>query len=331
MNKRLEIVLGQRYGRLTVLAPAQRDRYGHIQYRVACDCGNVYNAMPRSILSQKYGCKDCCVALRQANDRSRHLGERLNGWQILSVAGQNAAGIPLYMCKCLRCGTLCKHTYGQITSSKSSRCESCPPDYHFSIEGDHARGVLSDGSCFIVDVCAVPLAETVFWRNDTNGYIVGVIHTPEGNRQISLHRFVIGADENAVVDHINRDRHDCRASNLRLVTQHQNSLNKSYLHKSVSGYLGVTKMPGNSRYQARIGLNNRMIHLGVTKDAVEAAQLYNTAAQLLYGEFAGELNPVPDAPLHIVRQAVAKCRAVMSAAAAITTAKPPVEERLIAT
>ena len=65
-----------------------------------------------------------------------------------------------------------------------------------------------------------------------------------------------------------------------------------------------------------------MIHLGVTKDPVEAAQLYNTAAQFLYGAFAGELNLVPDAPAHIVQKAIERCRAVVGEAEIIIQQQP---------
>ena len=61
---------------------------------------------------------------------------------------------------------------------------------------------------------------------------------------------------------------------------------------------------------------------GITKDLVEAAQLYNTAARFLYGAFAGELNPVPDAPAHIAQKALERGCTVVGEAETIIQQQP---------
>ena len=322
MKQKLFLETGQRYGRLRILGMAPKDKYGHICYRVICDCGSVYTATASAIIRQKYGCKKCCVVLRQQDDHVRHIGEKRNGWHILSYDGVNESGIPLYACRCLRCGKISLHTYGQVTASKSPFCGKCKPNYHFIISGNSACGMLSDGTLFWIDAAMIPKVSCLYWKKDKQGYIVGGVPIDGTKKSIKLHRFILDADENVVVDHINRNPLDCRSANLREVTPHQNSLNKSYNKKSVSGFLGVTKIADSQRFQARIGLNNRMIHLGVTKDPVEAAQLYTTAAQFLYGAFAGELNPVPDAPAHIVQKAIERCRAVVGEAEIIIQQQP---------
>ena len=310
-----------------VLKPAPKDKYGHICYRAICDCGSVYTATASAVLYARN------MAVRSAAwfCGSRMIvcvvfGEKQNGCVAsCSYDGVNEkAGIPLHACRCLRCGEnqTCIHLYGQVAASKSSFCGKCTPNYHFIISGNSACGMLSDGTLFWIDAAMIPKVSCLYWKKDKRGYIVGGVPIDGTKKSIKLHRFILDADENVVVDHINRNPLDCRSANLREVTPHQNSLNKSYNQKSVSGFLGVTKTADSQRFQARIGLNNRMIHLGVTKDPVEAAQLYNTAARFLYGAFAGELNPVPDAPAHIAQKALERCCTVVGEAETIIQQQP---------
>ncbi len=56
-------------------------------------------------------------------------------------------------------------------------------------------------------------------------------------RHIILSRFIIDAKEGQIVDHINREPHDNRRRNLRIVTARQNSLNKKC--KNETGFIGV--------------------------------------------------------------------------------------------
>lgn len=111
-----------------------------------------------------------------------------------------------------------------------------------------------------------------------------------------------------IIDHINRDKTDCRSANLRYVTPQQNSMNRSIGRNCTTGYVGVCYMKRRNRYQAKISLNNRNIFLGTSTDPVECAQMYNIASQILFGEYHGHLNDVPDAPSEIYSRIEHKCR-----------------------
>lgn len=61
----------------------------------------------------------------------------------------------------------------------------------------------------------------------------------------SLHRYITGCTPNDgnIVDHINRDTTDNRKSNLRFVTNRENTRNRNISVKNKTGYHGVCEIP----------------------------------------------------------------------------------------
>lgn len=99
-----------------------------------------------------------------------------------------------------------------------------------------------------------------------------------------LHRIVTNCPEDKVVDHIDGNKLNNRAKNLRVCTQAENSRNRiglSYRKK----YKGVVAHK-NGSFRAEIKYNYKCIHLGYFKNAVDAAKAYDQAAQKYFKEFA---------------------------------------------
>ncbi|MBZ0293050.1 MAG: AP2/ERF family transcription factor [Anaerolineae bacterium] len=80
--------------------------------------------------------------------------------------------------------------------------------------------------------------------------------------------------------------------NLRFATRSQNGANKGIAISNTSGYKGVSFNQG--KWEARIRVEQRRIHLGRYPSALEAALTYDAAARLFNGDFAG-VN-FPDVP-----------------------------------
>lgn len=92
-----------------------------------------------------------------------------------------------------------------------------------------------------------------------------------------------GSWPESAIDHINGDRSDNRAVNIRLATQAQNGRNKRALGRHGKG---VTLERRTGRYVGRIYVDGRQIGLG-TFDTPEAAhEAYRAAAVKYHGEFA---------------------------------------------
>lgn len=88
------------------------------------------------------------------------------------------------------------------------------------------------------------------------------------------------------VDHINGVRSDNRLTNLRAATSPTNQWNRSKNTNNTTGFKGVFLFKPTGKYQAKIGVNNKKIHLGYFDSAEEASEAYKQAARLHHGDFA---------------------------------------------
>lgn len=73
----------------------------------------------------------------------------------------------------------------------------------------------------IIDSHDVPKIQAVKWALTTGDYVTGT-----KNRLIKLHRFIMDAPEDMVVDHINHNPLDNRRCNLRICTRAENMRNR---------------------------------------------------------------------------------------------------------
>jgi hypothetical protein len=119
----------------------------------------------------------------------------------------------------------------------------------------------------------------------TNGYVQGY-YNGKMNR---MHRLIMNAKFDQIVDHINGIRHNNLLSNLRFTTNSANSHNKISKNK----YKGVYKIEKKSKivYIASIHHNGIQTSIGHYINEDQAAFAYNMKAIELYHEFAS-LNEV---------------------------------------
>jgi hypothetical protein len=106
-----------------------------------------------------------------------------------------------------------------------------------------------------------------------------------------MHCLIMGAKG---IDHVNGNGLDNRRENLRPATNSQNMANRRPNINSSSPYKGVTWAPncGSGKWRANIKIDGASHTLGFFEDVREAAEAYDAAARVAFGEFA-RLN-VPD-------------------------------------
>jgi len=105
---------------------------------------------------------------------------------------------------------------------------------------------------------------------------------------IPMHRLIMNAPDDYLVDHRDRRTLDNRRVNLRLASPTQNQYNamKPKRKDSTSNYRGVSKSKLSSRWTARISVGGRRIGLGTYSTEIEAAKAYDRAARIFHGQFA---------------------------------------------
>jgi hypothetical protein len=150
-----------------------------------------------------------------------------------------------------------------------------------------------------------PLSGALTWKIDKGRAKVGMpvgsvdsggrLRTELSGKTYAVHHiaFAIYYDRWPVdlVDHEDRNGVNNRISNLREANSQKNNCNRKTRTDNTSGYKGVSWH--RDRYEVRIMLEGKMIHVGSSKDPRIAALMYNEAAIKYHGEFAA-LNDLSD-------------------------------------
>ena len=158
------------------------------------------------------------------------------------------------------------------------------------IDGDIARIPLTRGKVAIVDVIDADLASVLWCAVWSDGWYATHVECRPTRVARKLHRVVAeraGMDIAGLeVDHINRDTLDCRRSNLRPATGHQNRRNQGRRVTNRSGHKGVNWHKAANKWQARIQTDRGRLDLGRFDSLDEAVAAYAKAAIEHHGEFA---------------------------------------------
>jgi hypothetical protein len=121
------------------------------------------------------------------------------------------------------------------------------------------------------------------WITD-HGYVR--VSGRHGVRERYLHREIMVADANTVVDHINGDKLDNCRKNLRLCTQQQNSFNSRTPNNNLSGIKGVYWCNKRLKWVAQVAHNGKTIPLGRYADFQSAVNARLAKEIELFGEYS---------------------------------------------
>ncbi len=104
----------------------------------------------------------------------------------------------------------------------------------------------------------------------------------------TLHRlafiWVTGENPKGDIDHINRDKHDNRWSNLRVVTRTSNRHNCDPSAKNTSGVVGVCWHKDAKAWVAQIKKHGKNHHLGLFREFSDAVARRKLAEKQFYPE-----------------------------------------------
>lgn len=142
---------------------------------------------------------------------------------------------------------------------------------------------------FIVDFEDIEKVKYHKWRISHSHVVTGL---PSNGTQKDLSWIVLGitqeeiVEQNIVVDHKDGNGFNNRKSNLRICSQSENVINKSFMSNNTSGFIGVSYREDRDRYDPEIRRDEIRCHLGYTESLKEAVYKRYYAEQLVFGQFA---------------------------------------------
>lgn len=124
-----------------------------------------------------------------------------------------------------------------------------------------------------------------FYKNGNNYYTLTNIK--QNGRYVTkqMHVMIMGTPKGMHTDHIDGNGLNNQKSNLRICSCAENTWNSRSIIGS-SRYKGVNWHKETRKWQAKICVNRKQIHLGVHSSEKEAALAYNEAAKKHHGKFA---------------------------------------------
>lgn len=127
-------------------------------------------------------------------------------------------------------------------------------------------------------------------RINRDGYYIVDLRNETKAKTLQVHRIIANAfienvNGKKCVDHINNNKTDNNAINLRFATNQENNFNSSICSNNTSGYKGVSWHKQKSKWRARIKINNKSIHIGYFVSLEEAKTARQNKAKELFGEY----------------------------------------------
>ena len=137
-----------------------------------------------------------------------------------------------------------------------------------------------------ISINKVDKVKDIKWHLNQSGYVLN-------NKYGLLHRYIIDAPKDMVVDHKDHDPLNNLDDNLRLCTVQQNNMNKSIKRDGcASHYKGVLLDKKTNKWYAMITINGKTKRLGTFDNEYDASVAYDRACIKYFKEFACTNHPI---------------------------------------
>lgn len=136
----------------------------------------------------------------------------------------------------------------------------------------------------IVDASHRPILQTG-WGVQMRGDAPACLTRSIDGKTTRLHRLLMNAGVDVIIDHINGDPLDNRLANLRIATATENNRNKRRQKNATSGFKGVNRHK-DQWWMAQIMVDGIRHRLGLHRTAEAAARAYDEAAKHHFGAHA---------------------------------------------
>lgn len=154
------------------------------------------------------------------------------------------------------------------------------------MDDEHAKILLSKNMFAIVDADNYDRVRNYQWHVVT----VGSDIYARNSSGMYMHRFILYAPKDLLVDHINFNGLDNRKSNLRLCTKRQNQAHCRKRITNTSGHTGVYWDKSRGKWHSQIGVRGKVIALGRFDNLDEAVEARRIAGDIYNKDFDGVLS-----------------------------------------
>ena len=188
---------------------------------------------------------------------------------------------------------LCSKHYNQLRRyGKIFRYSYRDKENHIEVLEDHAEIFLINknnevAAKALIDIEDIDKVKSYKWHlsveRDKYNYVIS-----NNSPDKKLHRFIMDAPKNTVVDHINHNPLDNRKSNLRICSNQQNICNCELAKNNTSGVKGVYWAKDKQKWTVQVTINNKTKYIGRYSTLEEAIKAREEAAKKYYGEYAYE-------------------------------------------
>ncbi len=148
---------------------------------------------------------------------------------------------------------------------------------------------LTKGYFATIDDADAHLVVGYSWQASVHaGHVYARRASSQRHRHILMHRVILGLTDDSKIeaDHIDGNGLNNKRANLRRSSRKQNARNRKVQQNNTSGFKGVSFHRGAQKWRAQIKVDGKDRYLGVFSTAEAAAEAYDDAAVLRYGEFA---------------------------------------------
>lgn len=181
---------------------------------------------------------------------------------------------------------LCSKHVNQIKRNGEIKERTTADPNDFIVKGKYTEIILRDikqnvTGKVLISTSKIDLAKKLKWYLNSNGYAMSY----KNGKHLLLHRYIVSANDNEIIDHINRTKLDCRDENLRPCTSSQNAMNSKTRTNNTSGRCGVWYNKLRNKWVAEIKVNGKKISLGYYKEIDDAIKARNDAEEKYFKEF----------------------------------------------
>ena len=199
--------------------------------------------------------------IKRCNEFDDLTGKRFGRLMVVGRAEKKKSNTSRWDCVC-DCGNTTQTTRTSLVNGQSKSCGCLARELTASrfkksngfLNGDgFVVGIANNtGNHFLVSNEDYEAVKEHCWHEAATGYVVAKIN----GSLVTLHNFILNFPKETV-DHINRNRLDNRRTNLRTVTQQQNTMNRSIQGNNKSGVAGVYFDKSRGKWVGSLSLGDK--------------------------------------------------------------------------